>query len=202
MIRKVNKMKESWILVVVVGLVFAGFFVGCGGEKSEGEAQTQPKAVLPAGIVADSCPVGAKPIAELKKTAKKGDPVVIHGMIGGSKKPFVSQWATVTIVDLELKNSCLNSTCGCSTPWDYCCGGNDKMPHMATVQITDSDGKPYKGTLRGVAGMDRLGILTVEGTVQQVEGNTLVVNAVKLYCEPYNPNKKVQSSCGDGCTDH
>lgn len=193
-------MKVSQITAMIVGLVASGLLIGCGKECND-ETHNQAKATLPAGMMVESRPEGTKPIAEVKKAVKEGDTIVIRGRIGGSKKPFVSEWATLTIVDLQQPNVCLGGKCDCSTPWDYCCGGTEKMLHMATVQVVDADGKPLKGTLRGVAGLDRLGILTVEGKVQQIKGNTLIVNAVKLHCDPYNPNEKVESSCG-GCGVH
>ncbi len=148
-----------------------------------------PKAqVLPAGaaipaalFVAADFIADAKPVAELKKTAKVGDSVVLRGRIGGNPAPFVDGAAALTLVDVAEPIVC-GPTDGCSTKWDYCCTPADELlPSLATLKLMDASGRPVMASLKGVHGLAEFHLLTVRGKVLSVDARNLVVAPEAIY---------------------
>ena len=152
-------------------------------------APTEPPTVAP--VIAPSLfvtekPADAKPVAASKKSAKKGDTVVIEAKVGGRSDPFVKNRAMFMVADRSLK-SC-NQIPGdtCAKPWDYCCEPSEsKKANMMTVQIVGADGKPIKVGAQGAGHLEPLALVVIEGTVAEVDDKgTFIVNATKIFVEP------------------
>jgi len=157
------------------------------GRGGQGANATQAKAP---NFALSAVPAGAKDVADIKTSAKRGDEVVMRGIVGGRPKPFLDEVAVVTVVDVNFVGPC-DPDGHCSIPWDYCCSDKTAITAaMATVQVVDTDGKPLPGTLRGVGGLEPLATVTVRGTVADVErGKRLVINAAAAHVQPYKPTK-------------
>src|SRR5207248_732601 len=84
-------------------LLFIAVLAGCsGGSGSPAAAPQQApgeQAALPAGLFVETAPADAKPLATVKKQAKKGDSVVVRGVIRGMTSAFVPNRAILQIAD-------------------------------------------------------------------------------------------------------
>lgn len=140
-----------------------------------------PRAGLPAGLLLDKAPEIAPDVVDAKKGLKKGDTIVLKGRIGGSKDPFVKERAVFTLIGRGPK-AC-NEIPGdkCPIPWDYCCTPrNEITAHSATVQIVDAKGMPLRTDIKGRWAIKELSELVIVGTVAEVRGDAMVVNATGI----------------------
>ena len=99
----------------------------------------------PSGFFTSQVPAEARNVSDVKKAGalKKGDKVVLRGVIGGSKEPFVQNRAVFTLVGNGLKPCNANPEDTCATPWDYCCDPRSEVAaHSATIFVTDAKGNP------------------------------------------------------------
>ena len=174
--------------VTMVVLVAAmGVVAGCDREKNTstgGTSTPAPAATaqLPEGVLLKEAPGGAKGIAEIKKSAKPGDEVVLVGKVGGRVDPISKDRALLTVMDTSVTSCDKMPGDNCKTPWDYCCEDRDSLvANSATVQVVDAEGKPIKGGLEGVGGIKPLSEVVVKGKVQQADGKVLVVNATGVF---------------------
>ncbi len=131
-------------------------------------------------------PADAKAVAASKKSAKKGDTVVIEAKIGGRADPFVKNRAMFMVADRSLKSCDQIPGDTCAKPWDYCCEPPEsKKTNMMTVQIVGADGKPLKVGAQGAGHLEPLALIVIEGTVAEVDDKgTFIVNATKIFVEP------------------
>ncbi len=141
-----------------------------------------PRAGLPAGFLLDGAPEAAPDVVDAKKGLKKGDTVTLKGRIGGSKKPFVNERAVFTVVGRGLRPCNEIPGDNCPEPWDYCCDPREEIiRHSATVQVADAKGMPLRTDIKGRWGIKELSEVIVVGTVAEVRGNAMVVNAERMY---------------------
>ena len=154
-----------------------------------GAGVTVRAADLPDNLFLKEPPPGALNVAELKKTAKEGDEVVLRGQIGGQPKDvFNASRAMVMVADMKLKACSLIPGDACETPWDFCCVPvNEKLASLAIVQVVDEKGRPVKTTLK-TNGLDHLSVVVVKGKVAKNEAGNLIVNATGIFVES-KPNK-------------
>ena len=141
---------------------------------------------IPATVFVTEAPKDAKDVAALKKTAKKGDTVVVKAKVGGRAEPFVKNRAIFMVADRSLKSCDENPGDTCPKPWDYCCETPEsKKANMATVQFVDADGKPIKAGAQSAGGLEPLALVVVEGVVREVDDKgTFVIDAKKVFVEP------------------
>lgn len=171
----------SW----AVGCVIVAGGVGC--EKKEAAppaaaSAAKPSEALPSGLMLTAAPSDAKPVEEVKASAKVGDTVAVRGRIGGSHEPFVAGRAVFTLVGPGLKSCSENPDDKCATPWDYCCEpAKDIAAHSATIQVVNAAGAPVKADIKGQNGIKELSDLIIVGKVAQADAGTLVVNATGVY---------------------
>jgi len=141
---------------------------------------------LPTTLFLAGPPAKAQEVAGAKKDAKEGQPILLHGRIGGSKDPFTPNRAIFTLVDASIP-SC--SDAGpkdhCPTPWDYCCEPKEKIvANAATIQVVGADGKPLKSGLKSLSGFEPGKEVWVVGKVAKTDNKvTLMVNATGLYAK-------------------
>ena len=170
--------------VVMVGVMF--WIPACGDSKPA-ENKGAGKAAVPGGLFLTAAPDGIKKIPDLKASAKEGDEVVIHGVIGGRGEPFGGGRAYFHVVDASHKRLCGTPTGPCPTcprPWDFCCTATDKLTElMATVQVVDAAGKPLVGTLEGQNGLKPLTRLIIKGKVVGVAEKVLTIDATGLFLD-------------------
>lgn len=143
-----------------------------------------PEAVpasLPAELFVKEPPVGAVSIAEARQSAVMGQTIVVRCRVGGVKEPFVSGRALAIICDMDVK-SC-ESNEGCPSPWDMCCDAS-RGGKLATLQVSQPDGRVRAGGLEGINGINPLSVLVIEGQVGPRPGpDTLIIDARKIFVE-------------------
>lgn len=179
---------NRWICSIACVIVAAGLVVGCDRDKTTKSPQdgaapaATASAQLPEGMLLKEAPAGAKPIADIKKSAKAGDEVVLVGRVGGRVDPISKDRAILTVMDPSVTSCKEMPGDTCPTPWDYCCEERDSLvANSATVQVVDAAGKPITVGLEGVAGIKPLSELVVKGKVQQADGKVLIVNATGVF---------------------
>ena len=140
---------------------------------------------IPDAVFVTEKPKDAKCVSEVRKTAKKGDTVVIAAKVGGRAEPFVKNRAVFMVADRCLKSCDQTPDDPCKTPWDYCCESPEsKKVNMMTVQIVGDDGKPIKAGARSVHALEPLALIVFEGTVADIDDKgTFVVNARRIFVE-------------------
>lgn len=165
------------------------FLAACGDSKKEAPAASGESTngnTLPATLLADKAPDGALNVVAARAAAKPGDPIVLHGKVGGKMKPFSDAVAVMVLADLEAITSCdKNPDDGCETPWDFCCEEPAKIAaSTATIQATGADGKVLRSTFRGLGGIKELSELVIAGTVDKASTpEALIVNATSIHVE-------------------
>lgn len=141
-----------------------------------------PTVGIPLGLIGAGIK-DAKDVSDLKKAGglKKGDRVVLRGLVGGSKSPFVSGRTMFTLVGNALHPCNASGDDHCKTPWDYCCDPKSVITaNSATVRIVDGQGNPLKADLKGRAGIRELSEIVVSGKVLSADKGTLIVDAEML----------------------
>ena len=134
-----------------------------------------PQAALPDSLFAPAAAADAKPLSEVRATAKAGDTVSFVGYIGGREEPFVEGRAMVLVADASKAPACTDH---CKTPWDACCAPpEDIAANSATVQVVDAAGAPLKVGLMGQGNLDNGTTVTVTGKVREVGPALFVVDA-------------------------
>lgn len=142
-----------------------------------------PASSLPIGFFASEQPGDSKDVADAKKQGlKKGDQVVLRGVIGGSRSPFVAGRAMFTLMGKGLKPCNANPADNCKYPWDYCCETKaDIAAHSATIRVADDKGNPLKTDIKGRQDIAELTEVIVVGTVAMADKNALVVDATSMH---------------------
>lgn len=147
-------------------------------------AEVPPK--IPSSVFVTEAPKDAKDVAALKKSAKKGDTVVVRAKIGGRSEPFAKNRAVFMVADRSLKSCDEIPGDTCTKPWDYCCESSEaKKANLATIQFTGTDGKPLKVGAQAAGGLEPLKLVVVEGVVSEIDDKgTFVIDAKKVFVEP------------------
>lgn len=141
-----------------------------------------PRGGLPAGFLLSSAPESAPDVVDAKTGLKKGDRIVLKGRIGGSKSPFVKERAVFSLIGRGPKACNEIPGDNCPIPWDYCCAPrNEITAHSVTVQVVDAKGMPLRTDIKGRWEIKELSELIVVGTVAEVRGDAMVVNATGVH---------------------
>lgn len=177
---------KSCLGMVAAGLVLSGGLMGCDNKEEKPVAQSAAAAALPTGLFLTAAPTGkATEVGQVISGAADGEKVVVTGVVGGRKEPFVPNRAAVLIIDKSIPD-CVAEGDACKTPWDYCCTPKEKLKgHVALVQVVDATGQPLKAGLEKAGGMAPLKTVLVEGTVQrEKESGNITINATGIYVQP------------------
>lgn len=152
---------------------------------AEPPAPAKPAARIPDALFVAEKPADAKCVSEVKRTAKKGDKVVVLAKVGGRAEPFVKNRAMFIVADRCIRSCDQIPGDTCTKPWDYCCEpAESKKANMLTVQVVGADGKPLKTGAQGAGGLEPLALIVVEGTVAEVDAaGTFVLSATKIHVE-------------------
>lgn len=166
---------------VAISAVFA--LVSCGDKTEVSTGETSATSSIESFIVS-TAPTSAISITEARQSVEIGKEITLKGKVMGRMDPFVEGRALVTLGDSTKITSCdLRSGDGCPTPWDVCCDDHDVITaSIATIQVTDSDGKPLKEGLKGVKGIKELSNLVVTGTIAEgSNADNFLVNATSIF---------------------
>ena len=176
--------------IVAVGLLSCtvASLIGCDRRPTEASehsagAAPLPAAALPADLFVDEAPAEPRSVADVKADVSATGDVVIHGRIGGRRKPFVDGAAVFLLADTSMKTCIELHGDGCKTPWDYCCEARESLAvKTATIQIVGPDGKPLRVGLEGTHPLEPLARVTIAGEIApRADGGTLVINAQKIH---------------------
>lgn len=155
--------------VLTLSLVLAA---ACGAQESDATAAS----AIPERFLLPSAPEGALDAAAARAGAVQGERLVVRGVVGGARAPFVSNLAAFTVVDATLENSCLLEGDHCPTPWDYCCVEPAQIAAGSVMVELREGGKLLPVGARGFHGLDHLSQVVVEGTAEvDARGNVTVV---------------------------
>ncbi len=162
-------------------------------------ASSPPEAApkIPDTVFVETEPADAKCVAEVKKSAKKGDTVVVKAKVGGRTEPFVKNRAIVVVADRCMKSCDQIPGDTCTKPWDYCCEPPESLKaNTMTVQFVHDDGKVIKSGAQGVHGLEPLALVVLEGTVvEKDDKGTFVVRVKRMYVEkPANVEESKNTS--------
>lgn len=168
-------MKKFWtngpLMVLAAVLV-----TGCSKEAAKTDQPSAQSSSTP-GYLLSAEPEGAVGVAEVLKSVKDGDQVVVVGRIGGDTNPWDEEIAAFTIADTSLKACGEDCESGCETPWDYCCQ-TDKLPDATVwVEFVDEKGQRLKPDAKKLFDLKELQTVVVRGTAQRDEDGTLVILA-------------------------
>lgn len=173
-------MKTKYLLAIAV-LALAS----CGKkETTAASVETAPPAAAFDAYFTDQTIADPKTIHVAGTDAKPGDEIVIQGLIMGREKVFVDGRASFLLGDREKLTPCNEKPDEeCETPWDACCDSKEaKRGNIASIQITDAEGRVLTGGLKGVKGLKELSAVTVSGMVDQSSTpENLVVNAKVIH---------------------
>jgi hypothetical protein len=169
--------------VLACGLALAIAVAGCSkGDKHQASSGPLPKSDLADSYLLKAKPADAKGAAEVRKSAKTGDQVVVTGIVGGRKTPFVDGVAAFTIVDEAAKKCTADE---CETPWDFCCETPENLAAgSVTIEFRDQGGRPIKTPARGFHGLDNMKTVVVTGEAKRDEANNVVVVANGVFIQP------------------
>lgn len=165
-------------------VVLAGCVLAACSRPAPKKADAPEKAggVLPAALFVDAAPANAVDVGELKASGpKKGDRVVVRGVVGGSMDPFVPGMAFFTLVGAHAKPCNATPDDECATPWDYCCESREAvLANSASIRVVDARGAAVRAEIKGAHGIKELSELVIVGVVSQAEGNALVIDAESI----------------------
>lgn len=136
------------------------------------------KVGIPQDLFITSVPADAVDVADARKSAEEGKPIVMRGQVGGLAKPFAEKYAMFVMVDRRLA-PCSSS---CSNQGDFCSIPRDQLvANMATIQVVDGNGAPLKASVQGLNGLRLLSEVVIQGTVAKRDNNVMIVNAKSIY---------------------
>jgi len=154
--------------------------LGCTAEAPSDDLAS----TLPSSFFLKATPANAKPLIEVKASAKAGDEVAFKCRIGGRAEPFVDGRAIMVVIDPSLPSCADNPGDSCPKPWDYCCETQETLvASTATVQLVDGKGNPLKSSLKDNSGLSVLAWITVVGKVAENAEGRFVVNATGVFVE-------------------
>ena len=155
---------------MIIALAASIALMGC-GKAEENTASTTPNTdggvTIPASFFTAERPATTMNLLEVKNSAKVGDNVSFLARVGGRAKPFADGFAMFVVADPSLVSCELKGEVDhCPVPYDYCCEAPEKIKAgLATIQMNDEQGVPFRTTAEGQGGLEASKFLMVEGTV-------------------------------------
>jgi hypothetical protein len=171
---------ENPMTKLLVLLSLAPLFACSGKEESGPPSSVGVSASSLEPFLARTAPQGARPVAEVRASAKDGESVAVQGRA----KDFVEGRAVVTVIDPSMP-ACdeAGPMDDCPTPWDFCCDDpGDIAAASATIELRDQQG-PLRQSLKGLGGLNYLDTVVALGEVEKDEAGNLTVIARSLYVE-------------------
>jgi len=150
-------------IALAAALAALTILISC-GKKAETASAPQPQSAT--SWLLASMPEGARPVAEVKSSAKEGDTVVVRGRIGGRVEPLTKGSPVFVIMDPSIPTCDELEDDHCATPWDYCCEPAESIAaNNATVQMVTAQGAPLTADLvaGGLKPQDEVVVIGVVG---------------------------------------
>ncbi|MDA1194601.1 MAG: hypothetical protein O2894_05395 [Planctomycetota bacterium] len=148
-------------------LVLAAFalpvVVGCGDA-------VPPAPSAPPSLLLAAEPTGSVSVLDAKGKAA-GDEVVVIGRVSDIAKGFAAFTLTDTSVEYCGEGA---ESCGCPTPWDYCCEEERAKASRMPVELRDKKGEPVQAADIGLRLLD---LVVVRGTLAGTESGGLMILA-------------------------
>ncbi len=162
--------------------------------ESQGDAKATPTTSKPQGgnkamptaadVFTNTRPAEAPNLAGIKAKAVTGDTVTFLARVGGKRKAFIDGLSIFNVADPKL-TSCelMGDEDHCAKPWDYCCEDKDVLTAgLATVRLTDGEGKVLKKSAEGQGELEALKFVVITGIVREKNDEGLfVVDASKIW---------------------
>ena len=153
-------------------LALALLVAACGSESTEQDE------VAISDSYWSSAPLGeAMTVKALRGSAEAGKSVVVKGRV----KDFVDGRSVFTLIDESLTPCNEREDDNCPEPWDYCCDEPDEVAASCVTIEVREDGRPLKEGLKGFHDLDHLQHLTVEGKVEILSGDNVVIEVKKMH---------------------
>jgi hypothetical protein len=179
----------------ILGRFLSGLSVGLAGVLAAGCGQSAGTPAGPAEWPAADAggakyllarePAGARPVTDVRRSAKDGDEVAVIGRIGGNARPWVEGRAAFLIVDPSVKACTDMEHHSCPTPWDYChTPREDLVKAMATVKVVDGRGAAVAVDARRLLGLKELQTVVAHGRAKRDDHGNLTVLADGLFVRP------------------
>ncbi len=168
-------------------LAAAAAVTGCSPDAADTPSADASASAPPPALTSVFEPVPAADISpaipELRRTARPGDDVVIEAKVMGTKHPFVDNRAVFVVGDEGTLTSCdLRHDDACPTPWDNCCDDPEAVrAGTATIQVVDESGEVLRHGIKGIAGLEELSRLRIEGRVAPASTEAaFIINAARI----------------------
>lgn len=159
-------MNRSTILALAAAFLLAA----CGGDAAK-RAATQPTGGADdVPLLLTEKPGDAIGVIEAKGKAE-GDEVVVVGRVSDIAKGFAAFTVTDDSVPYCGKGA---ESCGCPTPWDYCCEEDAAKAGRLPVELRDAKGEPMAAEDTGLRLLD---LVIVRGTLAKTESGGFVIVA-------------------------
>lgn len=127
-------------------------------------------------------PANAVAVAELVKSAKNEDQVVVVGRIGGNVNPWVEGTAAFLLIDESLTPCNEREDDACPTPWDYCCDDVDLIKTSTVlVKFVDEEGAGIATDAKTLLNLKELDTVVIRGQAKRDEAGNLTVLADGLF---------------------
>ena len=180
-------------LAVILALQVAA---GCSRPSPQGGAPAQgPAAPAPSEYLLSAEPPGARDVADVRKSARADEAVVVVGRVGGEVKdfdplaymdrnPWVEGKAAFLIADTSLVPCNARAGDNCPTPWDYCCDNDVLKDSRLMVKLVDRDGQSLPADARTLLGLKELQTVVVRGRAERDESGNVTILASGLFVRP------------------
>lgn len=186
---------------MIIALAASILLLGCTGAE-ENTASTNDSTnggvTIPTSFFSNERPNSVMNLLEVKNTAKVGDSVSFLARVGGRSKPFAEGFAMFVVADPSLISCELKGEGDhCPVPYDYCCEDpKDVKAGLATIQINDEQGVPFRTTAEGQGGLEASKFLIVEGTVLEKNDDglfTVIADQIWVGGKPNRQNPMLGS---------
>lgn len=169
-------------LAVILALQVAA---GCSRPSPQGGAPAQgPAAPAPSEYLLSAEPPGARDVADVRKSARADEAVVVVGRVGGEVNPWVEGKAAFLIADTSLVPCNARAGDNCPTPWDYCCDNDVLKDSRLMVKLVDRDGQSLPADARTLLGLKELQTVVVRGRAERDESGNVTILASGLFVRP------------------
>ncbi len=184
--RKTQQLTLMFALVLV-----AASISGCDRTDeptaSASGSPTSAAAALPAGLFLTQSPSAeVADVAQVVAEGQDGQSVMVRGLVGGRRDPFVANRAVMLLTDVNTMSCHAAGDTGCPTPWDYCCVPREQLQGKTlSVQVSDTDGQPLRTTLQDAGGLKPFAIVVVQGIVRRhADSGLLAIDASRIHVQP------------------
>ncbi len=175
-------MTSTWtsrpLCVLALFVPATALLIGC----SQDAGQDEPQGQSASEYLLTAEPPGARPVADVRKSAQNEDEVVVVGRIGGDANPWIEGMAAFLITDTKLVPCNERPGDTCTKPWDYCCDLDVLNESKVMVKFVDRDGQPLAIDAQKLfAGLKELDTVVVRGRAKRDEAGNVTILADGIF---------------------